>query len=37
MWAPDMFNPSKRGNNFMTTLHKLEHDHEQVCAPGLGL
>lgn len=31
-WAADMFDPSTRGNNFITALHKLDHDREQVRA-----
>lgn len=31
-WSADTFPPSSRGNNFITALHKLDHDREQVCA-----
>lgn len=31
-WEADTFDPSNRGNNFLTALHKLDHDREQVCA-----
>lgn len=34
-WGADTFNPSKRGNNFITALHKLDHDREQVRGSGL--
>lgn len=30
LWGPDVFNPVTRGNNFITALHKLDHDREQV-------
>ncbi|CAN0232315.1 unnamed protein product, partial [Scytosiphon promiscuus] len=29
-WAPDVFDPAARGNNFITALHKLDHDREQL-------
>eukprot|EP00752_Nemacystus_decipiens_P002896 g2694.t2 len=29
-WAADTFDISNRGNNFVTALHKLDHDREQL-------
>ena len=30
LWGPDVFSALTRGSNFITALHKLDHDREQV-------